>query len=143
LSSGIFSAAIADRDLVGALTVLAERSTAHSGNDVRFRYVSSRPLVLKESQASALFRIAQEATTNALRHSEAQGVEITLGSDAAGVLLTVEDNGIGCPPDAEQRGGSGLRIMRFRAHAVGAQFKILAVRAGGTRIECSLPLPVC
>ncbi len=141
LAKGIFAASLPGGDLPTALRSLAEQATARSGTAVRFTCFDVQPLTSPtDAAASSLFRIAQEATTNALRHSGATSIDIVLGVDSAGVSLSITDNGRGCPADAEQRGGAGLRIMRFRAHALGAQFHIAPGRDGGTRIECSLPL---
>ncbi len=141
LAKGIFAASLPGGDLPAALRNLAEQTTARSGTAVRFTYFEGQSLAsLTDTAASSLFRIAQEATTNALRHSGATSIYLVLGVDSAGVLLSIADNGRGCPADAEKRGGAGLRIMRFRAHALGAQFRIAPGRDGGTKIECSLPL---
>jgi PAS domain S-box-containing protein len=129
LANGILAAAIPGRDLASALRSLAEQATARSGIAVRFTFFGNQPPPLTEAAISSLFRIAQEATTNALRHSGAASIDIVLGADSAGVSLSITDDGQGCPADAEQRGGAGLRIMRFRAHALGAQFRIAPGRA--------------
>ena len=139
IASGIFAVSIPDRDLAGALRALAERAAARSGVAIRFEARGDATPQLTDSAASSLFRIAQEATTNALRHSGATSVSILLGSDAGGVVLSIADNGCGCPTDAEQNGGAGLRIMRFRAHALGGQFKMTSAPERGTKIECTLP----
>lgn len=141
LAKGIFAASLPGGDLLSALRTLAEQASARSGTAVSFTCFEAQSLpALSDATSSSLFRIAQEATTNALRHSGATAIDIVLGADSAGLSLSVTDNGRGCPADADRRGGSGLRIMRFRAHALGAQFRIGTGRDGGTRVECSLPL---
>jgi signal transduction histidine kinase len=140
LTNGVFAVSIPGGDLASALNALATTSSARSGVAVRFQVLGSYPLSLTEQASSGLFRIAQEATTNALRHSGAASIAIVLGVDAAGVSLTVTDDGVGCPADAEQSGGAGLRIMRFRAHALGAQLRVAKAPGRGTKIECSLPM---
>jgi signal transduction histidine kinase len=143
LAKGIFAPSLPGGDLPAALRTLAEQATARSGTAVRFTCFEAQSLTsLSDTAASSLFRIAQEASTNALRHSGATSIDIVLGIDSAGVSLSIADNGRGCPADAEKRGGAGLRIMRFRAHALGAQFRMAPGPGGGTRIECSLPLGI-
>lgn len=143
LAKGIFAPSLPGGDLPAALRTLTEQATARSGAAVRFTCFEAQSLTsLSDTAASSLFRIAQEATTNALRHSGATSIDIVLGVDSAGVSLSIADNGRGCPVDAEKRGGAGLRIMRFRAHALGAQFRMASGPDGGTRIECSLPLGI-
>ena len=140
LAKGIFAASLPGGDLLSALRTLADQATARSDTAVSFTFFEGASQAsLSDAAASSLFRIAQEATTNALRHSGANSIDIVLGADAAGVSLSITDNGRGCPADADKRGGAGLRIMRFRAHALGAQFRIGKGRDGGTKVECSLP----
>ncbi|MFA6562003.1 MAG: CHASE3 domain-containing protein [Verrucomicrobiia bacterium] len=88
--------------------------------------------------ATHLFRIAQEATQNAMRHAKASNITISLQADENTIALTVSDDGCGLP-EHRQRKGMGLEIMDYRARAVGAT---LAVRRGeerGTVMSCTLP----
>jgi signal transduction histidine kinase len=89
--------------------------------------------------ATHLYRIAQEAVTNALRHSRANRITISLTHDAGRAVLTVADNGNGGKPrDGE---GRGLRIMAYRASLIGAILNISRVRskgpAKGTQVSCA------
>ena len=85
------------------------------------------------------YRIAQEATNNAVRHSEATelAVSLALGDDA--LVLLVRDDGVGLEPGAIQE-GHGLRTMRERAQLLGGDVRIERVATGGTRVEARLPL---
>jgi two-component system, LuxR family, sensor kinase FixL len=96
-----------------------------------------------EIAADHLYRIAQEATGNAIRHGEADAVLIQLVvPPTGGLTLTVRDNGIGFAPGESPRGGMGLRIMKYRADAIGADFRILPRRRGrGAVVCCTLPPP--
>jgi len=94
-----------------------------------------------EATADHLYRIAQEATGNAIKHGKARAVRIQLAArDDTGLELAVLDNGIGfgatpSPP----RSGMGLRIMKYRAGAIGADFRIGPLRNGrGTIVRCAL-----
>ncbi|MCS6947928.1 MAG: histidine kinase [Steroidobacteraceae bacterium] len=139
IANGIFSAAVPDRNLCHALQELAARATARSEVAVRFQFQGEHAPSLSESAANGIFRLAQEATTNALRHSGARTIDITLGADATGILLRIDDDGCGFDPAVRHSGGSGLRIMRFRAHALGGELRIAPRPGGGTRVECLLP----
>ena len=86
--------------------------------------------------ASHLYRIAQEAVRNAVRHAGARRVDILLASDKDGVSLSVGDDGIGLPPLALRGQGLGLRIMAHRAAIIGAQFAINERPGGGTLVSC-------
>jgi two-component system CheB/CheR fusion protein len=97
----------------------------------------------EQTTADHLYRIAQEATGNAVRHGEATVVRIQLGvPSAGGVTLAILDNGTGFSPGQSPRSGMGLRIMKYRADAIGADFRIRARRRGrGAIVWCSLPPP--
>lgn len=85
-----------------------------------------------------LYRIAQEAVSNAIRHGRARNVIISLDSVGEKIMLVVTDNGAGLPPDARMEQGMGLRIMEYRADMIGATFDIQNLPAGGTRAVCIL-----
>lgn len=83
-----------------------------------------------------LFRIAQEAVTNALKHAGARRIDIALAYEAQAVWLYVRDDGRGYDPEAEKaKGGLGLAGMRERAERVGATLHIRRAASGGAEIE--------
>lgn len=86
-----------------------------------------------------LYRIAQEAALNAVRHAQGTRVELRLRSDDGDVVLTVHDDGIGIDPEAAKNGGMGLHTMRYRAHLIGATLSVKPAPEGGTDIVCRLP----
>ncbi len=86
-----------------------------------------------------LYRIAQEAITNAVRHGKAKHILIGLEGAAGETVLTVMDDGIGLPEHARSGNGMGLRIMAYRADMIGAAFNIECLATGGTRVTCTLP----
>ncbi|MFZ6185421.1 ATP-binding protein [Nannocystis pusilla] len=94
--------------------------------------------------ATELFRIAQEAASNAARHSDATKIQIRLVGDDDQILLTVADDGVGMGrrPASAQGGGMGLRIMEHRANVLGARLRIEGNASGGTTVCCELSLAV-
>jgi signal transduction histidine kinase len=89
--------------------------------------------------ATQLFRIAQEAVINAVRHGKPRCIDICL--DAAGdeIILTITDDGSGLLENARNGSGMGLRIMAYRAETIGATFHIERQSAiSGTRVTCTL-----
>jgi len=89
--------------------------------------------------ATHLYRIAQEAITNAVRHGKARHINIRLDSTVNELVLTVIDDGIGLPEKARTGDGLGLRIMAYRASMMGATFNIERLSPlGGTRVTCTL-----
>jgi two-component system, NarL family, sensor histidine kinase UhpB len=99
----------------------------------------ARDLALSPEQELVIYRVAQEALTNVLRHAKASKVELRLGSDTTGgVVLSVRDDGIGIPADAEGE-ANGLRGMRERALLVGARLSIRPLTPRGTEVVLRLP----
>jgi PAS domain S-box-containing protein len=92
------------------------------------------------SVATDLYRIAQEALGNAARHAEAKRIDVRVVGNGERLSLEIEDDGIGLSPDRADAdsGGLGLKIMRHRAAAIGAQFEIAAADSGGTLVRCIL-----
>jgi PAS domain S-box-containing protein len=86
----------------------------------------------------ALFRIAQEAVTNAIRHGECEQIVMALRRKRDEVHLTVEDDGVGFAPEQAVGSGLGLTHMRERAQAVGGTVTIRS-KKGRTRVEAVLP----
>lgn len=84
--------------------------------------------------ATHLFRIAQEAVNNAVRHSGASRIGIRLSLVRGRGVLTVSDNGCGLPPKRSE--GRGLQIMAYRAGQIGATLKLDPSRSGGTQVRC-------
>jgi two-component system sensor histidine kinase UhpB len=102
--------------------------------------VGSLPEGLGESYALAIYRIVQEAVTNALRHADAQRIGIRLESDAQALSLELTDDGRGLAEDWQRAGRFGVRGMRERARALGGEIEIGNRDDGGTRVFARLPL---
>jgi signal transduction histidine kinase len=83
-----------------------------------------------------LFRIAQEAVSNAVRHSAATNMEIEWKREKQLACLVVRDNGKGMKEKNKVAGGIGLFIMESRAHAIQASFEIKNRSEGGTEVRC-------
>lgn len=83
-----------------------------------------------------VFRIAQEALTNAVRHARPRRLRLELLREGERLRLLVEDDGLGLPLDWRQRPGLGLQAMQHRAHLVGAELRLSAAGRRGTRVTC-------
>lgn len=94
---------------------------------------------LPDEVETHLFRIAQEALTNAARHSGASRVAVSLTLSGGRVLLRVADNGKGIDPAAVPSGGLGMVGMRARARSAGGELKIETGPGAGVAVEASLP----
>lgn len=96
------------------------------------------PVVLHdESTAINLYRIAQEAVSNAIRHGKATRIEISLTAAGRDLTLAVHDNGCGLPATAEQSEGMGLHIMHYRAGVINGTLTVGRRPRGGTTVSCT------
>ena len=95
-------------------------------------------LVPDHSVAVHLYRIAQEAVSNAIRHGQARRIELGLTANGRSVTLAVADNGTGIPRKLPKRKGMGLRIMRYRAEVIGGAIIVEPHPGGGTRVVCTV-----
>ena len=89
--------------------------------------------------ARHLFRIAQEAVANALKHSGAREVVLRLSEDDHSVFLETADDGTGFNPAGTASRGIGVEMMKIRARTVGATLRFDTPKGGGTRVLCVVP----
>jgi len=119
-----------------ALENLAERASERGMGCV----FSGEASVLLHNQmvASHLYRIAQEAVHNALKHSRATRIDLELIPQLDSLELRVRDNGVGLPAKTGSR-GLGLHTMEQRARLIGGQLVVRNLPEGGVAIICSVP----
>lgn len=123
--------------LVNALISLCARVSEQTGMRVHRQFGGEIPELSSEVEL-AIYRIAQEALTNAIRHSGALDVTVSLARADNQLVLSVTDNGRGLP--AEPIAGGGLVGMRERALLVGGELEIKPGVDGGTSVTLCLPL---
>jgi PAS domain S-box-containing protein len=109
------------------------------GTEFTYTDAASAPLLITLEAANHLYRIAQEALNNVLKHAGARRVQVRLGVDRHHVRLEVSDDGRGFAPQATLADGMGLRTMRDRATAIGARLTVTAAASGGTTVTCEFP----
>jgi len=139
LARGLFPVELESNDLAPALRELAATveklfnisCTIEGDSDVA---ISNRTVV------NHLFRLAQEAINNSVKHGKAKRVVIGLHTVADKAVLTIRDNGVGLTTGPAQSKGLGLRIMNYRAQRIGAVFEIRPAQGAGTVVTCSFPL---
>jgi signal transduction histidine kinase len=124
-------------DLIQALQAQIGRMAA-SGTTARFTLLGDKVALPREAQGE-LLRIAQECITNAMKHAQAQQVEVSLAFTPENVTLTVADDGVGFDPEAHHE-GFGLLGMRERAQRIGARLVVTSDRGQGARVETLLAL---
>jgi len=97
--------------------------------------------VRDDAVALHLYRVAQEALTNAVKHSGAKNVLISLDHDKTHVCVSVQDDGKGFAVGKRKKGkGLGLHMMRYRANALGGELKIEHRKTGGMDVTCKIPV---
>jgi len=138
---GLYPPALEALGLVAAIQPLKEHCFAAGMNAaIQCDPIIERARFSPEVEI-AMFRIAQEAVNNAIRHSDADNIDIDLVYSDGRLSLAVVDNGTGFDVSAAQGSGLGLSSMRDRANAVGAELTIRS-EPGETRIEVSTAVEI-
>ena len=126
-----------DLGLVSALRALARRLGRQTGLDVSLALDERIPSLHADAEL-VVYRIAQEALTNAIRHAEARAVAVELAAGDGVVRLVVRDDGRGVPDRVQQM--SGIRGMRERALLVGGTLQVKRADPVGTEVRLRIPL---
>jgi signal transduction histidine kinase len=124
-------------DLISALEQLAARVKRLFHISCQFK-CKKTITVQNTEMAINLYRIVQEAITNAIKHGKADNISISLDASNDRITLTVEDNGVGLAADYAEGKGMGMRIMKYRSSVIGASLNIRAgAKGSGTLVTCS------
>ncbi len=123
------------------------RSSAEAGGIETALEVDALPARIDGEIATVLFRVAQEAVTNAMRHASPRHVVARLMRRGDELLLLVADDGVGCDAEAalgsaSQGRSSGLSSMRERLTLFGGRFQFDSAPGGGTQVRAWVPLAV-
>jgi signal transduction histidine kinase len=137
LSRGLVPVGGSPDALQNGLTELAERANGLGG--VRCWFDCKHPVLVDDPEvAGQLYRIAQEATNNALKHARATQITIRLEKKGALLCLEITDNGSGLSAATKVRHGLGLEVMQHRAKVISAKLAINSKRGEGLTILCEL-----
>ena len=138
-ASGLYPVKMETNGIMAALQSLA--ANVESLFRIQCVFQSDPPVLLADNNAAVhLYRIAQEAVNNALRHGKARHITITLAEAGRRVTLTVRDDGLGLPDPLPASRGIGLDIMHHRARMIRGTLDIRRAPQGGTILTCSFPL---
>jgi PAS domain S-box-containing protein len=130
----------ADRGgLIAGLQSMAVRGMERYGVRAQFNTALKEPLTLDDGAATHLYRIAQEAFTNAIRHGRVTQVTIELATAEGTLTLSIEDNGRGFDERNATSNGMGMKLMRYRAQMLGGDVTIANGKAGGVVVRCACP----
>jgi len=139
ISHGLYPVELERHGLGQALEHLAAQQEDIFRRPCAYEGLSCTP-PLDKTVAVHLYRIAQEGMSNAIKHSGASQIVISLTHVSNGLLLRVSDNGSGIPKKLKSRSGLGLAIMKYRANMIGSELEITTSRNKGTQISCFLAI---
>lgn len=139
LARGLFPAELENRGLLPALRELAANVEEACGIVCRLE-CSGPDIPVAPETAMHLYRLAQEAINNAVKHGKARRVTLRLLRRGECITLCIEDDGVGLPANRPVGRGLGLRIMNYRAQKIGGQFDLRSNERGGTTVSCSFAL---
>ena len=125
--------------LVGLTTALGELQRELSTKQVSVAFSHENvPATLSPDVMLCLYRVAQEAVSNAVKHSRAQRVSLHIHGTPGGVVMTVSDDGVGFDVRAARR-GLGLLSMGERVEQLGGTLRLRSERGRGTHVEVTVP----
>ena len=134
LAKGLYPVDLEENGLLAALEQLAINICSTFGVECTFR-LPDAAVCYQQEVAIHLYRIAQEAVNNAIKHGKASRIDISLLPDENSINLRIADNGAGLDQAALPHSpGMGLRIMEYRARLIGASFNIQNVPQGGALV---------
>ena len=134
--SALRADALSTGSLLDAIEQIGRKLTSDSGVRLETR-LEGQPYTLSEECESHLLRIAQEALTNAVRHSGTERIVVRLAYQTGSVVLEVGDSGRGMT--GAEPSGFGVDGMRERARHIGGEIQILSDPGRGTRIVVTVP----
>ena len=138
LAHGLLPVVADPLGLMSALSRLAGEVEDLFRISCRFR--CDDPVLSHDATVSThVYRIAQEAVTNGIRHGNAKGILITLSANNGWARLVVEDDGSGFRETPKKRAGMGLQIMKYRARTIGGSLEI-EKKSRGAEVICTFPL---
>jgi signal transduction histidine kinase len=139
IAKGLFPLELEGEGLAAALLELSTATARNHNLACEFKCDPSVRLS-DSTTATHLYRIAQEAVTNAIKHGHVSRIAIEFARREAGRTLSIRDDGIGLPAPLPESRGIGLRIMSSRAGMIGGRLSVKNCAEGGTIVTCDLPL---
>lgn len=140
MARGLFSPELEAEGLMFALQSLADTTSDRFQISCSFQSDGVVP-VPDATVATQLYRIAQEAVVNAIKHVTAQNIDIRLQKNDSSLLLSVTDDGVGLTKVSGKVEGLGLRLMSHGASVIGAEFQARRNPPGGTIVTCKVKVP--
>lgn len=139
LAKGLFPLELEGEGLAGALVELCRSTADRYRIKCEFKNDSQTPRI-GSNTATHLYRIAQEAVANAIKHGHVSEIAVRLSLENGYLKLSIADDGIGLPEILPEERGLGLRIMASRAGMIGGSFSAINTPDSGAAVTCRLPL---
>ena len=140
IAHGLQPVSAVPEGLMLTLRELAQRTRILFGVDCRFD--CRKPVLIHRHKAAThLYRIAQEAVNNAVKHGNPTRIRIRLKATPHGIILGVRDDGLGIRPKENSTSGMGLHIMQYRAEAIRGSLAVQRHPEGGTEVVCTITNP--
>ncbi len=138
LSRGLVQVDLEKMELSVALQKLSKRVQKNS--NIECKYVENGNIKFENHRiALHIYRIVQEAVNNAIKHADANCIEIRISSNLKQTTIAIDDDGKGFDPEKNQIKGSGIQIMKYRTKMMGGTLDISRVHGRITRIRCIIP----
>ena len=135
MSKGLYPVSLDSSGVVPALQELASRTSHLFGISCSFK--QDRPVLVEDTAVALhLYRIAQEAINNAVKHGRAKNIRIELCDGSGESVLTIKSDGLDFPGMQAAKQGLGLRIMAYRAEMIDGRFEVSMFPEGGTLVCC-------
>jgi signal transduction histidine kinase len=141
LARGLSPVAVERAGMVSALRDLAARSRELLGLNVRVRAVVHPGASMDAAAGTQLYRVAQEALTNVVRHSGAANATLSFKLSERVIALSITDDGKGITPEELAGSGLGLKIIAYRARMIGGTATCERRPRGGTRVMVRVNRP--
>jgi PAS domain S-box-containing protein len=136
-AKGLFPVELEERGFLSGLKAMAAGISRVHNIPCSVEGEEAGALVTDPVVSMHLFRIAQEAVTNSVKHGQAKNIRIELSVAGGRTTLAIHDDGVGITRNPKKRTGMGMNIMRFRAGKIGGMLNVLKNRKGGTTITCT------
>ncbi len=138
LARGLYPVRLEAEGLVTALRELAGNVSERFGVNCEVTGLGDALRLGNDAEGIHLYRIAQEAVNNALKHGKAKNIEIRLVAEKGVLTMTIADDGGGLRQSPKSPKGMGVPIMEYRARMIGARLKIEPGSNSGTQVECQI-----
>ena len=120
-----------------ALDQLAYSASALSGISCSFIH-DGEGMIPDGTRDLHLYRIAQEALNNAMKHAQAKVIVIALETEGESISMRISDDGVGFDAGRKEGNGMGLNIMHYRARTIGGVLEIQSNSPAGTVVSCTI-----